>query len=358
VRRRTLIAISVVLLAGAVLTWLAVISKRDEKTDEAGSTQAPNRPPDGEAGPEAEERLFAPDSVWNAPLANDAPLDPNNTEIVSYFRKQVDAELQRGNGPWINAGEFSTPVYTVGKDVPPVRVTLDPAETGALDNDLQKAWSRVPLPGGARPARGTDKHLTLWQPSTDRLWEFFGMEKRADGWHARWGGAMRNVSKSPGYFSPASWPGAKAHWGASATSLPVVAGTMRIDELERGEIDHALALGIPKARAGAFSLPAQRTDGINTDPASVPEGARFRLDPKLDIDSLGLDKTTRAMAIAAQRYGIVVRDQSGVISFVAEDPAPTGDNPYPRLFGGKYPSQLLSRFPWNRLQLLKTDIRN
>ena len=39
------------------------------------------------------------------------------------------------------------------------------------------------------------------------------------------------------------------------------------------------------ARAGVFSWPAQRTDGLLDSPDAIPEGARFRLDPNLDIAS-------------------------------------------------------------------------
>ena len=174
---------------------------------------------------------------------------------------------------------------------------------------LQRAFASVPLPPDARPAPGTDRHLTVWQPSTDRLWEFFGARHAADGWHARWGGAIRRVSQSPGYYTGAAWPGAARNWGATASSLPVIGGTMLLDELKRGRIDHALAINLPAPRAGVFAWPAQRTDGTGP-PTALPEGARLRLDPALDVSSLHLPKLTRMIALAAQRYGLVVRDQT------------------------------------------------
>jgi hypothetical protein len=79
--------------------------------------------------------------------------------------------------------------------------------------------------------------MTVWQPSTNHLWEFFQMRKLADGWHASFGGAMSSTSSSPGTTTPSllarlsqSW------WGATATSLPVIAGTMMISELKAGVI--------------------------------------------------------------------------------------------------------------------------
>jgi hypothetical protein len=57
------------------------------------------------------------------------------------------------------------------------------------------------------------------------------------------------------------------------------------------------------------------------------------------------------MALAAQRYGIVVRDRSGSVSFYGEDPGQYATNPYPTIFAGKTPAQLLANFPWAKLQV-------
>ena len=167
---------------------------------------------------------------------------------------------------------------------------------------------------------------------------------------------MHDVSSSPGYYTSDSWPGARSYWGSTATSLPVVAGTMTIGELERGQINHALAIALPNARKGVFAFPAQRTDGTLTTSAAIPEGATFRLDPKLDLASLHLPRVVEIMAQAAQRYGIIVRDKTlHAIGFYAEDPTPLGTNPYTRLFDGKSPSELLASFPWKYLQAVKTE---
>jgi hypothetical protein len=309
----------------------------------------------GEDG-EAQPRLFAPGSFWNAPLAPDAPLDPRSDELVRELVSEVRRVSAAGDGPWVAARQYSTPVYVVDGDQETVRVTLD-HET---DSNLQGALAQVPIPDGARPAEGDDGHLTVWQPETDRLWELWKASREADGWHADWGGAIRGVSRSPGYYTRASWPGAEPYWGASATSLPIVGGTVMIEDLRRGRIDHALAMALPRVRAGEYSWPAQRTDGTERRPTAVPEGARFRLDPRLDLDSLRLHPFVRKLAEAAQRHGIVVRDKSSTVQLFAEDPAPHGENPYRDLIGPEYPDRiddLLRTFPWDRLQVLRMDLR-
>ena len=302
-------------------------------------------------------RLFAPDSFWNAPLAPDAPTDPASDALVAELVSEVNRVAAVRDGPWIAARQYSTPVYVVGPDQPAVRVQLD----HYTPSNLQGAFEAVPIPANAKEALGDDQHLTVWQPATDTLWEFWKASKEADGWHARWGGAIRNVSASPGHYTRDSWPGAEPYWGASATSLPIVGGTMMVDELRRGRIDHALALALPRPKANVFTWPAQRTDGFDTRENAIPEGARFRLDPSLDLDGLKLHPFVRMMAEAAQRYGIVVRDKSSSVQFFAEDPAQFGHNPYGDIIGPQYPNEtyrLLGTFPWEHLRVLKMDLRS
>ena len=47
-----------------------------------------------------------------------------------------------------------------------------------------------------------------------------------------------------------------------------------------------------------------------------------------------------------------VRDTSSAVTFYAEDPTPTGANPYPALFGTGWMDQALAGFPWGRLQVV------
>jgi len=324
----------------------------DRYANPSTSTTTPSPRP----SPPAVVRPFAPDAVWNQPLAEDAALDPRSPELVRAFVADIARQRRAAIGPWIETTESSTPVYTVPRDQPRVRVVLDVQQ--AYGRTLRQAFRAVPLPAGAQPARGPDRHLTVLQPATNSMWEFWHLRREDGQWRAAWGGAMRDVSAGPGYFTRGSWPGGEPYWGATATSLPLIAGLIRISELERGRIDHALAIAIPNARAKAAAWPAQRTDGTLSAPVALPKGARLRLDPKLDIAALDLPPAVRAIAVAAQRYGLIVRDKTlHATGFFAEDPTPSGRNPYPRLFGGRTPGELLARFPWEHLQLVKMRLR-
>jgi hypothetical protein len=147
----------------------------------------------------------------------------------------------------------------------------------------------------------------------------------------------------------------------SATSLSVAGGLITLEDLELGQIDHALAIAIPNTRKGEYASPAQRTDGYSSAPLSLPEGAHLRLDPNLDLASLHLPHMTLMIAEAAQRYGIFVRDSGVNVAFVAQDPTPTGTNPYTGAHGyfeGKSPQTLLKSFPWSYLELLKMELHS
>ena len=117
-------------------------------------------------------RFFSPTSIWNQPLADNAPLDPNSAAITAHLEAFVSAGLANRTGPWINTSQYSTPIYTVPVDQPTVSVILE------YDNPaLQAALSAVPIPADAEPAAGSDAEITIYQSSTDTLWEMWEMRQ-------------------------------------------------------------------------------------------------------------------------------------------------------------------------------------
>ena len=329
-------------------------------------------------------RLFAPNSIWNEPIPTNAPIDPTSRRLVANFASQAEYELAHGFGPFVQTYNYTTPIYVVGPNQRTTKVAIDTDQNSQWVTSLQGASDQVPIPARAEPSAGTDSQITIYQPSTNRLWEYWHFHRDSDGSHARWGGAINDVSSSPGYYTPSAWSDAMSVWGASATSLPLVAGTMTLAELRAGHIDHALAITVPHARTGVVAWPAQRTDGTgSTD--DLPEGAHLRLNPRLDIRAMHLPKIVEMIALAAQRYGIIVRDQSfSDIGFFAEDPTQYGAVPYTTsdpyygqridadgtpdrkngrpnpsgLFDGMWPSEFFRYFPWRSLQVLKMSVRH
>lgn len=312
---------------------------------------APSRPPRRHPRVTARATPFAPDSIWNAPLAADAPIAPDSSVLVKDLIQQV---VQYG--AWINTYSYSTPVYTVPRSQRRVPVELDMPLTSPSAFELADAFrAGVPIPPGARPAPGSDADMVVWQPSTDTMWELWNAQRLGSVWHARWGGRMNDVSSNPGYFTD------PPDWGTTATSLALLGGIMRISELRAGHIDHALGISIPHARQGVVAWPAQRSDGNLDSPDAIPEGTRFRLDPALNLNDLKMPPLTRMIAQAAQRYGLFVRDQSGAVAFYGEQQTGPGPNAYygPHgIFGDEDPAQLLRAFPWSYLEVVSAPVHS
>lgn len=322
----------------------------------SASTAARPEPAMAESSEAAPFRFFSPYSFWNAPLSKAAPLDPASSEFVGALYREVKRELESDQGPSISTTSNSVPIYEVPADQPTVPVRLLSQFTAPA---LSSAWSAVPLPPDAVPAAGNDRHLVVWQPSTDRLWEFWHLAAGSAGWEADWGGAMQSVSTSSGVYGPAAWSGATRSWGASASSLSIAGGLVTLEDLRDGAINHALAIGVPNVRAGEYAAPAERTDGTSFKPMALPEGAHLRLDPNLELWKLNLPPLILTLARAAKRYGIFVRDGAGSVNFYAQDPTPIGDDPYREaggFFEDTYPARLLASFPWKRLQLLQMQL--
>lgn len=297
-------------------------------------------------------RFFSPHSFWNTPIAGEVVLDPASEPTVAALVAEIGRELNAHEGPGISTTSYGVPIYTVRRNQPTVRVKLTSARPAPA---LQAAWDQVPLPGGARPAGGSDATLVLWQPSSDRLWEFWRLRYGPAGWEASWGGAMQHVSAKPGVYGPGAWPDAKTWWGSSASSLSIAGGVITVEDLRQGQVNHALAIAVPQVKAGVYAAPARRTDGTSARRYALPEGAHMRLDPSLDLSTLALPPTTQIITEAAQRYGIFVRDGARVTHFFAQDPVNLGGDPYSGpdgFFEGHYPGELLASFPWDRLQLL------
>lgn len=295
------------------------------------------------------DAIFAPTSFWYQAIPKDAPLDPDSANLTKEFLRQMKAYY--GNVT-INTSAYASPVYVVPADTPPVAVEFwDCQHKGYADKSLVQQWSEVPMPAYAQSASGTDAEMTIYQPSTDTIWEFWQARNKDGVWQACWGGRLQHASKSNGI-----WP---KGYGTTATGLPFLGGQITAEELQRGEIRHAIGIALVDVERWAlFSWPANRSDGYNptNTPNRIAEGQRFRLDPTIDVDALKIHPVAKIIAKAAQKYGFVVWDKAGSISLRAQNPKSYTvlgkPDPYRALFNGTPQYAILDGFPWSRLQFL------
>ena len=335
-----------ILVAGLVLASAAcspvdgIGSTRGATVQEVGTvvTPAPR------SGP------FTRASVWKSTITT-APRARDSARMVAHLSSQLDGRY--GGVAGFNVFHYNASFYSVSGDFNRTTVTWDDCQgKGAVPDGLYGPGGQfvdVPIPSDAVPAAGSDASLTVYQPSTDTMWDFWRAVKRPDGWHACWGGRLRGVSRATGYFA--------GSFGASASGLSLVGGAIGIREAQAGVIDHALALAIPNpAGRHRISWPAQRSDGFDPDPAAIPEGTRLRLDPQLKLRTLKLHPLARMVARAAQRYGFIVTDKSSAVAVITESgaaaKASTGVDPWLALMAGTPDYLIMKNFPWDQLQAL------
>lgn len=298
------------------------------------------------------DAVFAPTSFWYTAIPANAPLHPNSANFVKELLRQKAAFYGTVT---INTREYTSPVYVAAANAPTVKVTQwDCQKKGYLDSGLAEQWQAVPVPAYAVPSKGTDAEMTVYQPSTDTVWEFWQARQIDGTWQACWGGRLKNASTSSGVFYK--------YYGTTATSLPFLGGQITAEELARGEIRHAIGFSLVDTEdRSIFSWPANRSDGVNPSgaPNRIPEGLRFRLDPSVNVDALPMSRAGKIIAKAAQKYGFVVWDRAGALSLRAQNAvsyiALGQPDPYPALFDGKPNYAVLNGFPWDKLQFLPKD---
>jgi hypothetical protein len=299
------------------------------------------------------DQVFSPTSFWYTPIPNVVPLHPNSAGFVSEFIRQKTTYY--GTVGFNISFKYSSPVYYVDASIRKVKVTQwDCSNRGTVDASLAAQWAEVPIPSYAKPADGSDSEMTIYQASTDTIWEFWKARQVNGQWQACWGGRMQNASLGDGIFN--------TYYGTTATSLPFLGGQITADELQRGEIKHAIGISLVDIESSKIvSWPAHRSDGYNPNnmPNRIPEGLRFRLDPKVNVDALNMHPVGKIIAKAAQKYGFVVWDKAGSVVIRAQNPYTytvfSKPNPYEALFAGSPSYRILENFPWDRLQFLPMD---
>lgn len=293
--------------------------------------------------------VFAPNSFWYAPIPANAPSHPNSANFTKELVRQKNTYYGTVD---INTINYSSPVYIAENQTTTTRVAfVDCQKKGYAPSELLAQWNAVPIPTYAQQAGGTDGEMTIYQPSTNTLWEFWQARKFKGTWQACWGGEMKNVSSNNG-----TWPGS---FGTTATGLPFIGGQITAEELQRGEIRHVMGISLAELETWHIvSWPAQRSDGYNPNhaPNRIPEGLRFRLDQRINIDALNMHPVGKIIAKGAQKYGFVVWDTAGSITLRAQNAksytALGHPDPYTALFNGTESFHLLDNFPWEKITFL------
>jgi hypothetical protein len=253
-------------------------------------------------------QVFPKDHPFNEDISK-LPVHPDSDKIIANTgaEKSVSVSLSL---PFIIVppNQPKVEVKFEGGAVPPR--SFDKGPFPVPDNtpiqDWQKRWSKeynMPLEQLQRQVSGADRHTFIVDPFNQRLYEFYHMRKTDAGWQAGVAAVWdltSNKARPDGMTS------------ANVAGLPFFAGMAQRHELERGMVEHAMGVSVPRTRR-AFIWPASHhgsgRGGAGDDPGFPACGQRLRLKASVPIDDL--PKEAKAIALGLKKYGMIVNDNSG-----------------------------------------------
>ena len=274
----------------------------DEDTDGDGLTTAvelarglnpANPDTDGDGTPDGAEaapavpaigpcQVFPADNVWNERI-DQRPVASNSATMITTIGRTRTFHMDFGS----YAG-YGIPWQTATNATPTATVTFDYGD--------ESDPGPYPIPASPLIEAGSDGHLLVVNTDTCLLYELFDARKAGGAWSAG-SGAIFDLGSNG--LRPAGWT------SADAAGLPILPGLVRYEEVASGEIDHALRFTAPATRK-AYLYPARHYASSSTSTSLPPMGLRVRL--KAGANLTGLSPAAKVIAVALQRYGMILAD--------------------------------------------------
>ena len=248
-------------------------------------------------------RIFPNDNPWNSAV-DTAPLD---TELMASVMPGM--ALGTGLHPdWGTATDnYGIPI-TVGKAAAPAPITWNtsygPNESDPLACAQGPFCYPIPLDakieGGPGAKSSSDRHViflaTDAAPDHCVLYELYNTQNPSNGGFTAASGAIwkldSNAMRTEGWTS------------ADAAGLPVLAGLVRLEEIKRGEITHAIRFTMDSSQQ-AYIHPATHAAG-DANPALPPMGLRLRL--KASFNDSAFTGASKVISTAMKKYGVMLAD--------------------------------------------------
>jgi hypothetical protein len=148
---------------------------------------------------------------------------------------------------------------------------------------------------GGRRSSG-DRHAIIVNSSTCSLYETWRTQLKKGRWKAGSGAIFdlgSHALREDGWTS------------ADAAGLPILPGLLRYDEVQAGEVTHAIRFTTDVTQTEHL-WPARHDAGSTSNPDYPPMGARFRLDA--DFPTAGYRGDTKVVLEAMKTYGMVLAD--------------------------------------------------
>jgi hypothetical protein len=233
--------------------------------------------------------IFPADNVWNTPIAT-AKKDGHSDAYVEKIGRDKPVHPGFGMDP-----ANGIPITIIQPSVKYKKVQFyysDESDLGSYpipDNAL--------IEGGPNSPADSDRHIILVDEVRCLLMELGNVQRQPDGnWKAGAGIKMDLTSS-------ALRPDGKT--STDAAGLAILPGLLRYEDIEAGEVKHAVRFSVPKSQHG-YVWPARHFGSKLDDASYPPMGQRFRL--KADVDISGYSKVNQIILKGLKKYGLVVAD--------------------------------------------------
>jgi hypothetical protein len=304
--------------------------------------------------------LFSLESAWNQRADSAAVLPESDEQILNLYRVLLgDISSLEGydepatNWPFMDVGlyEYTVPIFLAGEEMQEVLICQDEGMIGwahpKFDIETEGGPVIVPAPAGTvRPAGpendDADAWLVLYDPDTFISYDYFAATPNRDEDCGGFvGGLVGDKILQAGvvdFFDVrGSGSSPDGYYSARAVGTPLLAGLILPEDVENGEIAHALAFAIPgprntnwdpfepKSSDYFYPVSTTETDFYNKDKDALASGQRIRLKQKLydeEGDLINEDELapiTIMYLTALRDYGAYLVDNAGGFTFYAED---------------------------------------
>jgi hypothetical protein len=254
------------------------------------------------------------DNIWNTPV-DTLPVLSNSSSMVTTIGANTGLHADFGAGTW-NGGPIGIPFITVpGTQVkyPATFYYPDESDAGPYAIPLN-----APIEGGSSSTG--DRHAIAVDIDNCVLYELYDAHPQTSSWSAG-SGAIFDLRSNA--LRPAGWT------SADAAGLPIMPGLVTYEEVQSGEIRHAIRFTVPQSRH-EYVWPARHYASSLTGTQYPRMGERLRLKASFDISPYPPD--VQVILRAMKRYGILLAD-NGSAWYISGKPDDRWNNTNLHLLG-------------------------
>ena len=261
------------------------------------------------AGPASAQQMIGgcpvlpANNIWNTPV-DTLPVLANSATMVNTIGATRGFHADFGAGMW-NGGPIGIPFITVPgtqAKYPASFLYDDESDPGPYAVPLN-----APIEGG--PNATGDRHAIAIDTDNCILYELYRAFPQTSAWTAD-SGAIFDLRSNA--LRPLTWT------SADAAGLPIAPGLVTWEEVQSGEIRHAIRFTAPQTRR-EFVWPARHYASSLTGTQYPRMGERFRL--KASFNIAPFPPEVQVILRAMKKYGIILAD-NGSAWFISGKPDP------------------------------------